>query len=198
MDGVKQKIVFLLFLGSFVDHGKAHLFGRNPKLHFNYASKVNFPHHRSCTLGILDSSYGSFFFPDLIGFIWGVVVFGCSVFFFDLFFNFHGSAWLEVTDFHITHSMVKHQGSQEWNWQIGKFSIDIVQWTMYFFLQRWPVSQGFLVSRYLRFCAKWKATLAVTCRWSTCWCWSWCSCCCCCCCRLVSEFLFKECVCWQL
>ena len=81
--------------------------------------------------------------------------------------------------------------------EISKFSIDLVQWTMYFVLQRWPVSQGFLVSRYLGFCAKWKAALAVTCRWSWCWCcWSLSSCCCCC--RPLSVFLFKECVCRKL
>ena len=80
MDGVKQKRVFLLFLCSFVYHRKVHLSGRNPKLHFNFASKVNFPHYASCTLGILDSSYGSFFYPDLIGFIWAILYFSLLFF----------------------------------------------------------------------------------------------------------------------
>ena len=144
---------------------------------------------------ILDSSYGSFFFPDLVGFIWAVVVYGCSVFFLCSFSISIVSLCLMSPTFILLMAWWHTKAAKN---EISKFSIDLVQWTMYFVLQRWPVSQGFLVSRYRRFCAKWKAAPAVTFRWSWCWCcWSWSSCCCCCC-RPLSEFLFKECVCWQL
>ena len=85
MDGVTQKIVFLLFLGPFVYQRKAHLSGRNPKLHFNNASKIDFPH--LVLWAYLTHLMAFFFYPGFISFIWNVLVYGCSVFFFGLFSN---------------------------------------------------------------------------------------------------------------